>query len=214
MRGQVRKRKCKNCKDYFPPDHRNRARQKFCSHPSCRKASKADSQRRWLQKPENQNTFKGTDNVKRVQEWRKSHPGYWRRRMTDKEKALQDALPGETVCEREGKASLTEDALQDSLSAQTVEGREVEASLTDDALQDILSAQDPVLLGLIAQLTGSALQDEIANSTRRLRQLGDDIRNHQSSQKGGCDDLKTPPMSGSNPKTPGGVQLAGSPSGP
>ncbi len=216
MRGQVRKRKrkCKNSKDYFLPDPRNRARQKFCSHPSCQKASKAQSQRRWLQKPENQDTFKCADNVKRVQEWRKSNPGYWRHRKTDKEKALQDALPEETVCEKEGKAPLTEDALQDSLSAQTVEGRAVEASLTEDALQDFLSAQYPVLLGIIAQLTGSTLQDDIANYARRLRQLGNDILNHQFPQQGGCDDLKTPPMSESNPKPPGGVRLAGSPSGP
>ncbi len=214
MRGQVRKRKCKNCKDYFLPDPRNRARQKFCSKPPCRKASKANSQRRWLQKPENQKTFKCADNVKRVQVWRKSHPGYWRQRKTNKEKALQDALPGETVCERGEEAPLTEDALQDSLSAQTVEGQAVEASLTKDTLQDILSAQDPVLLGLIAQLTGLALQDDIATATRRLRQLGDDILNHQSPQKGESYDFQTPPMSESNPKTTGGVQLAGSPSGP
>jgi hypothetical protein len=44
--------------------------------------------------------------------------------------------------------------------------------------------------------------------------LGDDILNHQFSQKGGNDDRKTHPMSGANPKTTGGVQLAGSPSGP
>jgi hypothetical protein len=211
---RVRKRTCKNCHDYFLPDPRNRTRQKFCSHPSCQKASKADSQRRWLQKPENRDHFKGAINVKRVQEWRKSHPYYWRHRATDKEKALQEALPGKTVCEKEGKAPLTEDALQDSLSAQSVEGRAVEASLTNDALQDILSAQAPVLLGLIAKLTGSALQDDIATTTRRLRQLGDDILNHQFPQKGESYDPQTPLMSGSNPKTTGGVQLARSPSGP
>ncbi len=213
MRGQVRKRKCKNCKNYFLPDSRNRARQKYCSHPSCRKASKAESQCRWLQKPENQDTFKCADNVKRVQVWRKSNPGYWRHRTTDKEKALQDALPEETVCEKEGKAPLTEDALQDSLSAQTLEGRAVEVSLVEVALQDILSAQAPVLLGL-AQLSGSALQDDIATTTRRLRQLGDDILHHQFPQKGESYDPQTPLMSGSNPKTTGGVQLARSPSGP
>ncbi len=237
MRRQVRKRKCKNCKIYFLPDPRNRRRQRFCSHPSCQKASKADSQRRWLQKPENQNEFKCAHNVKRVQAWRKNHPDYWRRRKTDKEKALQEPLPGEIVAEREDEtpltedasqdslsvenlegreveASLTENALQDSLSAENLEGRAVETSLTEDALQDVLSAQGPVLLGLIAQLTGSALQDNIAATTRRLRQLGDDILNHQFPQEGGCDDLKTPPMSESNPKTPGGVRLVGSPSGP
>ncbi len=44
-RFRKRKRKCKNCHDYFLPDYRNRRRQKFCSQPSCRKASKACNHR-------------------------------------------------------------------------------------------------------------------------------------------------------------------------
>jgi hypothetical protein len=190
MRGQVRKRKCKNCKDYFLPDHRNRAWQKFCSQSSCRKASKADSQRRWLRKPQNKDYFKGSVHVERVKRWRKSHPGYWRKKA-DKKTPLQDPL-----------------------SAQTVDDKATEASLNENALQDVLSAQTPVLLGLIAQLTGSALQDDIATTARRLRQLGNDILHHQFPQKGAMYDLKTPLMSGSNPKTSSGVQLARSPSGP
>ncbi len=190
MRGQVQKRKCKNCHDYFLPDHRNRARQRFCSKPSCRKASKAETQRRWLQKPHNKDYFKGPVHVERVKRWRKSHPGYGR------------------------KAPDKKTALQDPLSAQTVDSKAIEASLTEDALQDVLSAQTPVLLGLIAQLTGSTLQDDIAASTRRLQQLGDDILLHQFSQKGAKHDLQTPLMSGANPKTSGGIQLARSPSGP
>ena len=47
--------------------------------PGCRKASKADSQRRWLQKPENRDYFRGPEHVQRVQRWREAHPGYWRR---------------------------------------------------------------------------------------------------------------------------------------
>jgi hypothetical protein len=34
--------------------------------PECRKASKVESQRRWLSKPENQNHFRGSANVERV----------------------------------------------------------------------------------------------------------------------------------------------------
>ena len=151
MRGQARKRKCKNCKDYFQPDHRSGIRQKFCSQPSCRKASKFESQRRWLRKPQNQDYFKGPVNVARVQCWRQSHPGYWR------------------------KPPPAKSALQDSLPVETVDNRAVAQDLAKDALQDVLSAQTLVLLGLIAQLTGSALQDDIACTARRLRQLGDDV---------------------------------------
>ncbi len=182
MRRHVRKRKCKNCKHYFQPDHRSGIRQKFCTKPACRKASKADSQRRWLQKPHNQDYFKGPVHVARVRRWRECHPGYWRK------------TPDE------------ETALQDSLSVKSVENRTVTEHLAKDALQDVLSAQPLVLLGLIAQLTGSALQDDIAATTRRLRQLGDDILNHQFSQKGGRSyGLKASLMPGADPKAPGGV---------
>ena len=53
--------------------------------PECRKASKTASQKRWLQKPENQDYFCGPENVKRVQLWREDNPGYWRgKRKTTK----------------------------------------------------------------------------------------------------------------------------------
>jgi hypothetical protein len=42
------------------------------------------SQKRWLQKPENQDYFRGSQNVQRVQRWRKANPGYWRRKPQDK----------------------------------------------------------------------------------------------------------------------------------
>jgi hypothetical protein len=45
------------------------------SEAACRKQSKAESQRRWAQKPDNQNYFSGPQNSQRVKEWRKRHPG-------------------------------------------------------------------------------------------------------------------------------------------
>ena len=59
------------------------------SAPSCRAASKADSQARWRAKPENQGYFSGPVNVARVQAWRACHPGY-RRGGRDASAALQD----------------------------------------------------------------------------------------------------------------------------
>ena len=69
----IKRKKCRNCNDLFIPDPRNAKRQKYCHKSECRKASKAASQRHWLQKPENQDYFCGPDNVKRVQLWREAN---------------------------------------------------------------------------------------------------------------------------------------------
>jgi hypothetical protein len=190
VRGR-RKRKCKQCRDFFTPDPRNTKRQKFCSKPECRKASKAQSQKRWLEKPENKDYFRGPVNVDRVREWRQAHPGYWRRK---------------TTCNA--------DALQETLSEKRTEQSVVSNNLPKDALQDLLFAQPPVLVGLIAQITGYALQDDIAMSARRLLQVGNDILNNTFEHKGGSYGTKTSHISTPGPQGSRTVQLGGSPLGP
>lgn len=187
---RVRKRKCKHCHGFFHPDYRSAGRQKFCSKPQCRKASKAQSQRKWLEKAENKEYFKGPYHVQRVQIWRETHPGYWR------------------------KAQGKENALQDSLTPYLEEPQGVTENLHENALQDILTSQPAVFIGLIAQLTGSALQDDIALAARSMRQLGNDIINRKTPNKGGNYDIKTPNMSKPHPKGSNAVQLDRSPSGP
>ncbi|MGA7879200.1 MAG: hypothetical protein WCA08_26305 [Desulfoferrobacter sp.] len=183
MAKRIRKRKCKSCGVFFTPDYRSWQRQKYCSKPECRKAGKAASQKRWLQKPENRNYFRGSDNVGRVQEWRKAHPGYSRK----KREALQDLLPGKKE-----------------------ENPKVKSSFVAEALQDLFSSQASVLIGLISHLTGSALQDDIASSARRLQQLGNDILNGPTQNNGGTHGSKTSHLSGTRaPDTPA-VQLGGS----
>jgi hypothetical protein len=89
-------RKCLSCGELFRPDARNVRRQKYCSQPACRKASKAASQRAWLAQPQNRDYFRGPENVLRVKLWRAAHPGYWRRPKGGRRKpahradALQD----------------------------------------------------------------------------------------------------------------------------
>jgi hypothetical protein len=144
----IKKRKCRNCHKLFRPDSRNQAKQKYCSETNCRQASKAASQKRWLVKEGNQNYFKGADNVKRVQEWRKKNPGYWRRNLN----ALQENSFGKNAIDQTDRAKLTE-----------------------DALQELLTAQAAVLVGLIATFTGDTLQENIAFTTRNMQQLGNDI---------------------------------------
>lgn len=143
--------KCPHCQQLFTPDARNATRQRYCSKPACRTHSKAESQSRWLQKPENRDYFRGPEHVLRVQRWRKANPGYWRRAKGSRV-ALQDALIGQV-------------AVNDTNSHQAEKG----------ALQDALIMQPAVMVGLIAQLTGCALQDDIARAARRMQQLGNDI---------------------------------------
>jgi hypothetical protein len=136
----------------FRADPRNLRHQKYCSKATCRKASKAASQRRWLAKPDNEDYFRGPENVARVQEWRQAHPGYWR-----------------------GRRATARVALQDDCSVQIVELSSESTSLAPDTLQEIFSAQPAVLIGLIAHISDSVLQEDILRSTRRLLQLGQDI---------------------------------------
>jgi hypothetical protein len=191
---EYRKPRCKNCHRLFRPNPRNAWHQEYCDKPKCRKASKAASQKKWRMKEENRDYFRGPANVQRVQEWRGTHPGYWR------PKASKEPTP-----------------LQDLVIPKTEENPPVETpkiSPPNPPLQDFVSSQHMVLIGLIAHLTGSALQDDIALTTRRLRQLGADIFNGHTQTKGASDDQKAPHLSTAYPKGPQPVQLGGSPSGP
>ena len=92
--------KCLCCKELFRVDPRNARHQKYCSEPGCRKASKAASRGAWLAKPENQDYFRGPENVLRVQAWRAAHPDYWRRptgQRTRRPIALQDLCQTQAV---------------------------------------------------------------------------------------------------------------------
>jgi hypothetical protein len=147
--------KCLSCKRLFRVDPRNARHQKYCSEPGCRKVSKAASQCAWLAKPDNQDYFRGPENVVRVQAWRAAHPQYWRRpagQRTQKPIALQDLCQTHAV-------EITDDS----------------KDVSQPALQDLFLDQPAVLVGFIAQFTGSALQDDIVRSTRRLVELGQDI---------------------------------------
>ena len=152
------KLKCLFCGTLFGADARNARHQKYCCAVACRKASKAASRRAWLAKPENQDYFRGPENVARVQAWRALHPGYWRG-------------PGGQCAARPGVAV----ALQDLCPARAIESMSDSQTAAPFALQDLLRDQPAVLIGFIAQLIGSALQDDIAKSARRLVELGHDI---------------------------------------
>lgn len=140
--------KCLCCEELFIADVRNRGRQKYCGKPMCRAAGKAARQRRWLAKPANRNYFREADHAARVRAWQHAHPGYWRNTSRYKRRTLQDAH-----------------------AVQVIERPADNAA----ALQDALRLQGPVLIGLIAHLSDSTLQEDIAQTSRRLLQLGQDI---------------------------------------
>jgi hypothetical protein len=197
MKHPIRKRKCLHCRGFFVPDYRNVGRQRYCSKLPCKQASKADSRRRWLQKPENQDHFRGPDNVKRVQLWRQAHPGYWRRKTPI--------------------APQTSDALQETCTPQELPTQSLSDNLEmpqASALQDSFFLQPAVLVGLIAQLTGYALQDDIASMLRRLQQLGRDILDQSPQLTGDDSHGQTPPFSSPAAARAEAVQLGGSTLGP
>ena len=189
---QLRKKKCRHCGILFRPDSRNHKKQRYCSKPDCRKSSKAESQRKWVQG--NPDYFCSPQNVFRVQQWRKKHPGYSKRRN---QSALQ----------------VNSDALQDLLIGKSEGKQDLKAHLSTSTLQDLLMTQPAVLIGLIAHLTGYELQDDIASSVDRMLKLGKDILNSSSFSQGGRYDAKTSHLSGESPPGSKTIQLGRSPSG-
>ena len=114
---------CLHCKEMFIPNpHAPHAR--YCSQSICRQASKKASQAQWLNKPENRNYFCGSQHVERVRQWRKGHPGYWRRhkgrrggRPLQDSVALQDLVRSPSVAALVGFfAGQTGGALQETVA--------------------------------------------------------------------------------------------------
>jgi hypothetical protein len=184
----IRKKKCCHCKRLFVPDHRNQNRQIYCSRPACRKVSKTASQKKWLNKPENQDYFKGSENVQRVREWRKKNPGYW-------------------------KGSKPKNALQDPLILQHTQNTKYNDQNNAISLQDLLLAQPPVIIGLISNFIGSPLQDDIAKTLFAMQQSGQDILCLQPKTEGGQSDCKSPDFEILYPQSSQKLQLDRSPAG-
>ena len=185
---KIKKKKCRNCRRLFMPDHRNRKKQKYCHREPCKKASKAASQKKWLSKPENEDYFRGPINVKRVQGWRRNNPGYQKR----------------------AKPSIT---LQDSLTSQHVENITDNDQIDVQPLQDLLMAQPPVIVGLLSNLTGSVLQDDIANTLLRMQQSGQEILFYKTQNQGGRHDCKKSNFKTKNPQDTHKFQLGRSQTG-
>jgi hypothetical protein len=139
-------RKCLCCKKAFVPDPRVRDRQKFCSDSTCQVASKRRSQERWCGK--NSDYWRGPDQVRRVQAWRKANPGY-------SKKASNYAAPA---------------PLPEKIPSQSLQEK-----ISVGPLQDVILPRDPLLVGLLSLLIKSALQEKIAEACRDLVTKGNEI---------------------------------------
>ena len=163
MGSKISDNRCQHCGELFIPDSRNRHHQQFCGNPDCRRASKAESQRKWLAK--NPGYFTGHEHSERVQTWRK-------KRSTRTDAPLQrNAATGVDPRGCDGFAAPqfpppSEILLQDRCAL----------------LQDLIT-HNPLMLGLISHLFGCVLQDHFveaislllkksAIARRRLRGLG------------------------------------------
>jgi len=170
--------KCLCCQEVFRPDRFNRHHQKFCGKPECRKASKHESQRRWLAKPENKDHFRGSTHVERVRRWREKNRDYWRKPRKKSQGTLQDLASPQTP----DVPGVAEGDPQD---------------LFRRTLQDLAQVQTPLLVGLLSQLIDSPLQDDIVGFARRMVAKGQDLLDSPSrwsiNQKLPYDTQKTPP---------------------
>ena len=163
----AKSRQCLCCKAFFEADRRNAHHQKYCRAPACRKASKAASQSAWIAKPENRNYHSGAEAVTRVSDWQKAHPEY-RARQKDKRAARAAAL--QDHCNLQ-PIELTQELLI------LPESAEISVLPVLPALQDFIITQPFVFVGLISHFFNLTLQDDIANLTRSLQKLGEDIAN-------------------------------------
>lgn len=161
-------RKCCHCNQFFVPDPRHRKHQRYCVAPVCRRASKGASQTRWLQRPENRDYFRGSENVQRVQAWRAANPGYGKR------------------------AKPRSEPLQEMMNLQVAPDQEATIQDEQDPLQETWRTQPPLLVGLIAHLTGTALQEDMAPVLRRLITRGQALLEPKPKYH----DRKTSPLSG------------------
>jgi len=189
----VKSRQCLCCKESFEADKRNTRHQKYCSAPTCRKESKAVSRRLWLAKPENGNYHSGSVAVTRVRDWQKAHPEYRERQNKKRLAALQDHCNVQ-VHEQERELLILPDHGENS------------ATPVSAALQDFIITQPFVFIGLIAHFFNITLQDDIANTTRSLQKLGEDIANG----RGQDEFFKTGNLFGAHAAGAGAVQLGGS----
>jgi hypothetical protein len=109
----------------------------------------AENRRAWLARPENACYCRDNPKAKeRTKEWRKRHPGYW--------KKARRAMGG-------------------TLSEQRMAGNRDRNGRRGAALPEERLPDDPVIIGLIAEIAGSTLPEQIARVYRDVVAKGREI---------------------------------------
>ena len=163
MNSKSSRSKCRHCGKFFSPDCRNRYHQHYCPDPDCRRVSKAASQRRWLRQAQNRDYFQGPEQTRRVQQWRKSNPGYWKKRPA--------VAPKTPAAESQSCEQLQKTCnVPDGLAA---------------PLQDVCLARNPLFMGLLSVIVGSTLQEDIAAAIGQMQTQGRKILRPKPSDQ--CD---------------------------
>jgi hypothetical protein len=161
MNSKSNRSKCRHCGKIFSPDYRNRHHQQYCPDPDCRRVSKTASQRRWLRQAQNRDYFQGPEQTRRVQQWRKSNPGYWKKKPT---------VPPKTPADKPH----TGDQVQKSCNV---------PNGSAGPLQDVCLERNPLFIGLISVIAGSTLQEDIAATIRELQTQGRKILERKPSDQ-------------------------------
>jgi hypothetical protein len=78
------------------------------------KQARRPVKKKWLSKPENEDYFRGPDNLERVQQWRENNFEYWKR--TNCSTALQDLLMAQSRVIIGLISNLTGSTLQDDIA--------------------------------------------------------------------------------------------------
>jgi hypothetical protein len=153
--------KCRHCGKFFNPDYRNRYHQCYCPAPGCRLVSKAASQRRWLRQAQNRDYFQGPEHARRVQQWRKCNPGYWKKKPS---------IPQRTQA---GESQPREQVQKSCNVPNGLAG----------PLQDVCLARNPLFIGLLSEVAGSTLQEDIAATVGKLQIQGQKLLGLKPSDK-------------------------------
>lgn len=133
-RSHPRVRECLWCKEKFSPGPHNKHHQRYCGKQECQLASHRASSKRYRRQQRKDPAYQKNEK-ERVKIWRRSHPGFWKKKNVEKTPKKDEVL---------------RDFVQ------------VEKPSEDKVLRDFLLFQGHCLQGLVSQLTG-VLRDDIGS---------------------------------------------------
>lgn len=151
-----RKRKCQFCKEWFHPDPRVGSQQKACGNPSCQKARKKQSQKRWVKK--NPEYFKGR--YENTHQWLKKHPGY----LKSYRKSHPDYVKKNRDQQRQHRSNIHKNQpvdIQDAIITQTLVTAEDSYNLNGVDIQDTIKRQLVIPVHVNGCLSPVDIQDNM-----------------------------------------------------